>query len=151
LRATVQRAAVLEVLVEAAGSGEHLPAAEVARRARTRLDGRSGPIPASISTQAIYDCLDALVAAHLARRIRPAGAAGAVYEARTANHHHVVCRGCGATSDVDCLVGASPCLAPGPGVPAGFVLDEAEVTFWGWCASCQPPTTPPIPSQEEIR
>ncbi|MDT0166536.1 Fur family transcriptional regulator, partial [Actinotalea sp. AC32] len=128
LRVTSPRVAVLDVLGEALAAAEHhLPAAAVAERARARLG--------SLSTQAVYDCLDALVRAGLARAIEPAGLP-TLYEARVGdNHHHLVCRGCGATTDVDCAVGAAPCLLP-HGAPVGFVVDEAEVTFWGRCAAC---------------
>ena len=71
----------------------------------------------------------------LARRIEPAGGP-ALYELRVGdNHHHLVCRGCGVVADVDCVVGEAPCLAPSDA--AGFVVDEAEVVFWGLCAGCQ--------------
>jgi len=120
---TRPRVAVLEVLSE----GGHLEVDDIANRVRGRLD--------SVSTQAVYDVLGALARAGLARRIEPAGSA-ALYEHRVGdNHHHVVCRGCGAVADVDCAVGAAPCLEPS--TSHGFVLDEAEVTFWGLCPSCQ--------------
>jgi len=123
LRVTRPRVAVLEVLSE----GGHLEVDDIANRVRGRLD--------SVSTQAVYDVLGALARAGLARRIEPAGSA-ALYEHRVGdNHHHVVCRGCGAVADVDCAVGAAPCLEPS--TSHGFVLDEAEVTFWGLCPSCQ--------------
>ena len=123
LRVTRPRLAVLEVLTE----GGHLEVEDIARKARTRLD--------SVSTQAVYDVLGALSRAGLARRIEPAGSP-ARYEGRVGdNHHHIVCRGCGAIADVDCAVGERPCLSPGDA--QGFVLDEAEVTFWGLCPDCQ--------------
>ena len=88
-----------------------------------------------VSTQAVYDVLAACVDAGLVRRIEPAGHP-ARFERRVAdNHHHVVCRRCGATSDVDCVVGAAPCLAPSDA--HGFAVDEAEVVFWGLCPACQ--------------
>ena len=115
--------AVLEVL----GEGGHFDVEQVATRVRERLE--------SVSTQAVYDVLGALSRAGLARRIEPAGSA-AMYENRAGdNHHHVVCRGCGTVGDVDCVVGEAPCLEPSAG--NGFVIDEAEVTFWGLCAACQ--------------
>ncbi|MEV4538893.1 Fur family transcriptional regulator [Asanoa sp. NPDC049518] len=123
MRVTRPRLAVLEVL---AGGG-HLEVDEIATAVRTRLD--------SVSTQAVYDVLGALSRAGLARRIEPAGSP-ARFEARAGdNHHHVVCRACGAIADVDCVHGAAPCLDPvGAG---GFLVDEAEVTFWGLCPACQ--------------
>ena len=87
-----------------------------------------------VSHQAVYDVLKALTAAGLVRRIQPAGAT-ARYESRVAdNHHHVVCRSCGAIADVDCAVGHAPCLTPSD--DHGFVVDEAEVVFWGTCPQC---------------
>lgn len=135
LRVTSPRVAVLDVLGEArAEADHHLAAATVAERARARLG--------SLSTQTVYDCLDVLVRSGLARRIEPAGMA-ALYEARADdNHHHAVCRGCGVTVDVECVEGTAPCLVPhlppagGGPTGSGFVVDEAEVTFWGWCAQC---------------
>ena len=123
LRVTRPRLAVLEILAE----GGHLEVDDIAGRARDRLD--------SVSTQAVYDVLGALSRAGLARRIEPAGSP-ARFEARVGdNHHHIVCRGCGAIADVDCAVGERPCLTPNE--TQGFQVDEAEVTFWGLCPDCQ--------------
>jgi Fur family transcriptional regulator, stress-responsive regulator len=87
-----------------------------------------------VSHQAVYDVLRALTAAGLVRRIEPAGSV-ARYELRVGdNHHHVVCRSCGAIADVDCAVGDTPCLtAPDD---HGFTIDEAEVIYWGRCPEC---------------
>jgi len=123
LRVTRPRVAVLDVLTQ----GGHLEVEEISRQVRERLD--------SVSTQAVYDVLGALSRAGLARRIEPAGSP-ARFEARVGdNHHHIVCRGCGTIEDVDCAVGERPCLDPGAG--HGFEVDEAEITFWGLCPSCQ--------------
>lgn len=93
----------------------------------------------SVSHQAVYDVLRALTAAGLVRRIQPAGSV-ARYEARVGdNHHHVVCRSCGAIADVDCAVGEVPCLTADD--DQGFTIDEAEVTYWGMCPECA--ATPP--------
>ena len=87
-----------------------------------------------VSTQAVYDVLRALTAARLVRRIEPAGSVPR-YESRVAdNHHHVVCRSCGAIADVDCAVGYTPCLVASD--DHGFVIDEAEVVYWGLCPEC---------------
>ncbi len=97
----------------------------------------------SVSKQAVYDALDALVKAQIVRRIEPAGSP-ALYEARVGdNHHHVVCRSCGAVDDVDCSVGGAPCLEPTQ--THGFVIDEAEVTYWGLCPDCQQPDGVAVP------
>ncbi|MEV6304357.1 Fur family transcriptional regulator [Actinoplanes sp. NPDC051861] len=98
----------------------------------------------SVSHQAIYDVLRALTAAGLVRRIQPAGAT-ARYETRVRdNHHHIMCRSCGAIADVDCTVGRAPCLTAS--ADHGFVVDEAEVVFWGTCPDCL--TTHPEGSSE---
>nr|WP_141562716.1 Fur family transcriptional regulator [Mycobacterium neglectum] len=91
-----------------------------------------------VSRQAVYDVLAALTAAGLIRRLQPSGSV-ARYESRVGdNHHHVVCRSCGVIADVDCAVGDTPCLVPSDpdGALDGFVLDEAEVIYWGLCPDC---------------
>ena len=83
---------------------------------------------------AVYDTLHALTDAGLLRRIEPAGHP-ARYETRVGdNHHHLICRACGTTRDVDCAGGHAPCLEPS--AHGGFVVDEAEVIYWGLCAGC---------------
>ncbi len=87
-----------------------------------------------VSHQAVYDVLRALTAAGLVRRLQPMGSV-ARYEARVGdNHHHVVCRSCGAITDVDCAVGETPCLTAAD--DSGYEIDEAEVTYWGRCRDC---------------
>lgn len=89
-----------------------------------------------VSHQAVYDVLRALTIAGLVRRIQPPGSV-ARYEARVNdNHHHVVCRSCGVIADVDCAVGTTPCLTASD--DHGFVIDEAEVVYWGICPDCSP-------------
>ena len=123
LRVTRPRLSVLGVLAQ----HPHTDAETIATAARA--------VHPSISPQAVYGVLKALVGRGLARRIEPAGAP-ALYELRVGdNHHHLVCRECGTVADVDCVVGAAPCLTPSDA--AGFVVDEAEVVFWGLCADCQ--------------
>lgn len=100
-----------------------------------------------LSHQAVYDVLHVLTTAGLVRRIQPTGSV-ARYESRVAdNHHHVVCRGCGAIADVDCAVGDAPCLTASD--DNGFVIDEAEVVYWGLCPTCRPPTGA-TPNDERI-
>ena len=87
-----------------------------------------------VSHQAVYDVLRALTTAGLLRRIQPAGSV-ARYESRVGdNHHHLVCRSCGAIADVDCAVGEAPCLTASD--DHGFEIDEAEVIYWGRCPEC---------------
>ena len=87
-----------------------------------------------VSRQAVYDVLHALTGAGLVRRIQPSGSV-ARYESRVGdNHHHIVCRSCGVIADVDCAVGEAPCLTASD--DNGFMLDEAEVIYWGLCPDC---------------
>ena len=123
LRVTRPRLSVLDVLAHR----PHVDADTIATAARDAHP--------SISPQAVYGVLKAFVGSGIARRIEPAGGP-ALYELRVGdNHHHLVCRGCGTVADVDCVVGAAPCLSPSDA--AGFAIDEAEVVFWGLCADCQ--------------
>ena len=87
-----------------------------------------------VSHQAVYDVLRVLAAVGLVRRIQPSGSV-ARYESRIGdNHHHVVCRSCGAIADVDCAVGYTPCLTASNDL--GYSIDEAEVIYWGLCPAC---------------
>ena len=130
LRVTASRLAVLTAVL---GEGQHRDAEAITEAARKQLG--------ALSTQAVYDNLHVLEAAGLVRRIQPSGHPGR-YEARVGdNHHHIVCRCCGLTADVDCTVGAAPCLEPS--VTHGFVVEEAEVIFWGICPRCQTHTETP--------
>jgi Fur family ferric uptake transcriptional regulator len=87
-----------------------------------------------VSHQAVYDVLRALTDSGLVRRLQPSGSL-ARYEARVGdNHHHVVCRSCGAITDVDCAVGSAPCLTATD--DGGYAIDEAEVIYWGRCPRC---------------
>ena len=124
LRVTASRLAVLTAVL---GEGQHRDAEAIAEAARRQLG--------TLSTQAVYDNLRVLEAAGLVRRIQPSGHPGR-YEARVGdNHHHIVCRRCGVTADVDCAVGAAPCLEPS--AEHGFVVEEAEIIFWGLCPQCR--------------
>ena len=104
----------------------------------------------SVSHQAVYDVLRVLTDAGLVRRIQPAGAT-ARYEARVGdNHHHLVCRSCGAITDVDCAVDRAPCLTASD--DQGYLVDEAEVVYWGTCPDCAAaPTNQPVPHRKECR
>jgi Fur family ferric uptake transcriptional regulator len=122
LRVTRQRLAVLDALAELA----HADTESVIHAVRRDLP--------DVSHQAIYDSLRALTAAGLARRVQPNGSV-ARYEVRVGdNHHHLVCRSCGEITDVDCATGHVPCLTASD--DHGFVIDEAEVIYWGTCPTC---------------
>lgn len=122
LRVTAARIALLETV----RAGDHLDVDTIATQVRDRLG--------TISVQAVYEALHALNAAGLIARIEPAGSP-ARFEGRVGdNHHHIVCRSCGAVADVDCVVGEPPCLTASD--DHGFSIDEAQVIFWGLCPGC---------------
>lgn len=122
LRVTRPRVAVLE----AVHARPHADTETIFGAVRTVLDG--------VSRQAVYDVLHAVTAVGLVRRIQPAGSV-ARYESRVGdNHHHVICRSCGAIADVDCAVGEAPCLTASD--DNGFLVEEAEVIYWGLCPDC---------------
>jgi Fur family ferric uptake transcriptional regulator len=134
LQVTAQRLAVLA----AVSARPHCTADDVAAAVRAEIG--------VISRQAVYDALGALAEKGLIRRIQPPGSP-ARYEDRTGdNHHHLICRACGRMVDVDCAVGAAPCLTPTD--EAGFEIDEAEVIYWGRCPDCVA-QTPARPGNEE--
>jgi Fe2+ or Zn2+ uptake regulation protein len=122
LRVTAARVALLETVRE----GDHLGVEAIASGVRDRVG--------HISLQAVYEALHALTTAGLVRRIEPPGSP-ARFEGRVGdNHHHLVCRSCGAVFDVDCAVGHAPCLTASD--DRGFAIDEAEVIYWGLCPDC---------------
>ncbi len=127
LRVTAARVALLETV----RGGDHLGVEAIAGGVRDRVG--------HVSLQAVYEALHALTAARLVRRIEPAGSP-ARYEGRISdNHHHLVCRSCGAVADVDCAVGEAPCLTASD--DHGFSIDEAEVIYWGLCPACSTATS----------
>jgi Fur family transcriptional regulator, stress-responsive regulator len=119
---TAQRLAVLR----AVSARPHITADAVASAVRAEIG--------AISHQAVYDALGALVAARLVRRIQPAGSPARFEDRVGDNHHHLICRICGRTVDVDCAVGAAPCLTAAD--DSGYEIDEAEVVYWGRCPKC---------------
>ncbi|MER6035639.1 MULTISPECIES: Fur family transcriptional regulator [unclassified Streptomyces] len=122
LRVTAARVALLETVRD----GDHLGVEAIASGVRDRVG--------HISLQAVYEALHAMTAAGLVRRIEPAGSP-ARFEGRVGdNHHHIVCRSCGALADVDCAAGEAPCLTASD--DRGFSIDEAEVVYWGTCPDC---------------
>mgnify|MGYP001023616098 CR=1 FL=1 len=148
LQVTAQRLAVLR----AARERPHATANELIDDVRDAIG--------SVSRQSVYDTLNSFSERGILRRIQPAGSL-ARYESRVGdNHHHLVCRRCDRMVDVDCAVGDTPCLTPDDGMD--FLIDEAEVIYWGVCPECRSSdatdrpqfapalTTPPHRSRQEI-
>ncbi|WP_107656990.1 Fur family transcriptional regulator [Nocardia suismassiliense] len=129
LRVTAPRVAVLT----AVHNHPHADTDSIIRAVRSQL--------ATVSHQAVYDSLHTLTAAGLLRCIQPSRSVSR-YETRVGdNHHHVVCRNCGAIADVDCAVGEAPCLTASD--DHGYSIDEAEVIYWGLCPDCSAASTAP--------
>ena len=122
LQVTAQRLAVLRAV-----SGQpHITADAVAEVVRTEIG--------AISLQSVYDALALLVSEGLIRRIQPSGSPARFEDRVGDNHHHLICRTCGRVVDVDCAVGAAPCLTAID--DRGYEIDEAEVAYWGRCPDC---------------
>jgi Fur family ferric uptake transcriptional regulator len=122
VQVTAQRLAVMR----AVSARPHGTADDIAGDVRSEIG--------TISRQAVYDALAILAERGLIRRIQPAGSPARFEDRVGDNHHHVICRICGKTADVDCAVGHAPCLNAADG--SGFQIDEAEVVFWGTCPAC---------------
>jgi Fur family ferric uptake transcriptional regulator len=123
VQVTAQRLAVLR----AVSSRPHVTADDIEELVRTDIG--------AISRQAVYDALGTLTDKGLIRRIQPARSPARYEDRVDDNHHHLVCRSCGFTVDIDCAVGSGPCLDAGG--DHGFAVDEAEVVFWGLCPACR--------------
>ena len=122
IQVTAQRLAVMAAVSER----PHCTADDVAEAVRAEIG--------VISRQAVYNALGVLAGNGLIRRIEPAGSPARFEDRVGDNHHHLVCRGCGRMEDVDCAVGAAPCLSAAADL--GYEIDEAEVVYWGRCPDC---------------
>ena len=132
IQVTAQRLAVLR----AVSARPHVTADGVAEAVRAEIG--------AISLQSVYDALGVLVEAGLIRRIQPAGSPARFEDRVGDNHHHLICRICGGMVDIDCAVGAAPCLTAADDM--GYEIDEAEVAYWGRCPECLAQARTPSPS-----
>ena len=122
-RMTPQRLAILRILQEAGG---HLSPLEVYQRARAAIPG--------LTEATVYRTLiflseqGLLLAAHV-------GNGQLVYEMAERAHHHLICRKCGETREVDhALLEA---LYQEFQASTGYRIDKIHVTFFGLCPGCQ--------------
>ena len=122
IQVTAQRLAVLRAVT----AQPHIAADGVAEAVRAEIG--------AISLQSVYDALSVLVAEGLIRRIQPAGSPARFEDRVGDNHHHLICRICGRLVDIDCAVGAAPCLTAADDM--GYEIDEAEIAYWGRCPDC---------------
>lgn len=123
VQVTAQRLAVLR----AVSQRPHGTADEIEEAVRAEIG--------AVSRQAVYDALATLTDTGLIRRIQPARSPARYEDRVDDNHHHLVCRNCGLTLDVDCAVGRAPCLRAAD--DHGFAIERAEVIYWGRCPACQ--------------
>jgi Fur family ferric uptake transcriptional regulator len=123
LQVTAQRLAVLRAVSRC----PHGTADDIEELVRSEIG--------AISRQAVYDALGVLTDKGLIRRIQPARSSARYEDRVDDNHHHLVCRSCGRTVDVDCAAGTRPCLDAVD--DHGFSIDEAEVIYWGRCPGCR--------------
>ena len=135
IRVTAQRLAVLN----AVSARPHATADDLANDVRAAIG--------TVSRQAVFDALGMLAEKGLIRRIQPARSAARYEDRVDDNHHHLVCRACGRTADVDCAAGYRPCLEVDDDF--GFAIDEAEVIYWGCCPACQKASA--APGHESMR
>ncbi len=122
MQVTAQRLAVLQAISDR----PHSTADEIDKVVRAAIG--------SISPQSVYNAVGTLSDKGLIRRIQPAGSPARFEDRVGDNHHHLICRDCGRVTDVECAVGHAPCLTAAD--DAGYVIDEAEVVYWGRCPEC---------------
>lgn len=122
-RVTPQRLMIHSTLVEL---GRHVGAEELLGEVERRLP--------NVSLPTVYSALGALEDAGLVRRVS-AGQGPALYDPRPADHHHLVCRRCGAVEDLDADVSLAGALAAAS--RHGFTPDGAEVVVRGLCGGCR--------------
>lgn len=134
VQVTAQRLAVLQ----AVSDHPHSTAAEIAEAVRSEIG--------AVSQQAVYDALATLTDKGIIRRIQPAGSSARYEDRVDDNHHHLICRTCGRTVDVDCAVGQTPCLTAAEN--SGYEIDEAEVIYWGRCPDCV--ASDPVAGRERV-
>ena len=138
VQVTAQRLAIMRAL----STHPHATADDLADDVRAVIG--------TISRQAVYDTLGVLVDKNLIRRIQPAGSAARFEDRVGDNHHHLICRSCNTMFDIDCAVGSVPCLTAAD--DHGFVIDEAEVVYWGRCPTCRnvsPTSSTPLTKEQQ--
>jgi Fur family ferric uptake transcriptional regulator/Fur family peroxide stress response transcriptional regulator len=124
LRATSQRLVMHRLLRE---RDRHLSAEQLLDESSRRLPG--------ISLPTVYATLELFEDMGVVRRVNGGGGT-LLWDTRADDHHHLVCRRCGAIEDIEVsldLAGARRSASR-----AGFTADHAEVVVSGLCASCAP-------------
>jgi Fe2+ or Zn2+ uptake regulation protein len=123
-RLTPQRLAILRILQEA---DNHLSPAKIFERARAWMPG--------MTEATVYRTLNFLVqhglafAAHI-------GNGQLVYENASHSHHHLICRACGSSQEIEHA--PLEALYEQLQTSTGFQIDSLHVTFFGLCPGCQP-------------
>jgi Fe2+ or Zn2+ uptake regulation protein len=121
-RLTPQRLTILQILEE---SGQHLTPLEVFQIARQMLPG--------ITEATVYRNLNFLTEQGLALAAH-IGSGQLVYEIAGHAHHHLICRECGHSLEIDHE--ALEPLYQQLKNQTGFQIDSLHATFFGLCQSC---------------
>lgn len=122
-RLTPQRLAILQILEE---NGGHLSPADIFARAAHRMPG--------VTEATVYRTLDFL-SRHGLALVAHIGNGHLVYEAAGHNHHHLICRACGGTIEIEHHLLET--LYQTFHEKTGFQVDCCHVTFFGLCPGCQ--------------
>lgn len=122
-RQTPQRLAILQILTDA---GKHLSPGEIFTLAQQKLPG--------LTEATVYRTLSFLSQQGF---ILPAHIGGGqlVYEIAGHNHHHLICRACGCSHEIE--HGMLETLYRQFLQKTGFEIDSIHVTFFGLCPDCQ--------------
>ena len=129
LRVTPQRLAIASVVCD---RRHHVTAEDVFQLVGDRMPG--------ISLPTVYATLELLEDLGLIRRLATGGGT-AVFDARTDEHHHLVCRRCGAIADLEAPADQAAVLDAARA--AGFSPDDAQVVVRGLCSGCRAAGTAP--------
>lgn len=122
-RLTPQRLAILEILHK---SGGHSTPTEIYQVARETLPG--------LTEATVYRTLNFLteqglvLAAHV-------GSGQLVYEIAERIHHHLICRNCGDTGEIEHEILEE--LYKKFQTKTGYIIDSTHLTFFGLCPKCQ--------------
>ena len=121
-RVTSQRLVINRVLRE---RDLHVTAEEVLGAVSATLPGTSLPT--------VYATLELFEQLGIVRRVN-AGTGAVLFDSRTAEHQHVVCRSCGAVQDLDVPLDTAAALEAAR--DAGFAPGRAALVVDGLCARC---------------
>ena len=122
-RVTPQRLTILQILLD---SGTHLSPSDVFEQASGQTPGLTEPT--------VYRTLNFLCDEGILMCTRTSSGS-LEYEVASNLHHHLVCRSCGASIEIE--HGAFNDLYDTLKKQTGYALDERHMTLFGLCPACQ--------------